>query len=59
MLRFLYVVTWKQSFDSSMDLGERANVGRPDAAGHLTRHRRSRERNTEKEQPTLGLVYFI
>ena len=35
MLRFLYVVPSKQSFDSSTDQGETANVERPFAAGRL------------------------
>jgi hypothetical protein len=35
MLRFLYVVHSKRSFDSSMDQGETASVERLFAAGHL------------------------
>jgi len=35
MLRFLYVVISKQSFDSSTDQGETTSVERPFAAGRL------------------------
>jgi hypothetical protein len=35
MLRFLYVVISKRSYDSSTDQGETASVERPFAAGHL------------------------
>jgi hypothetical protein len=35
MLRFLYVVLSKRSFDSSTDQGETASVEHPFLAGHL------------------------
>ena len=35
MLRFLYIVNSKRSYDSSTDPGETASVEHPLAAGHL------------------------
>jgi hypothetical protein len=58
MLRFLYVVLFEQSFDSSTDWGERASVERPFAAGHLQRYRRSRRRNAERETTNVGSCLF-
>jgi hypothetical protein len=53
MLRFLYVVLSKRSFDSSTDQGETASVECPFAAGHLQNtvglgNERKREMNNKR-----------
>jgi hypothetical protein len=59
MLRFLYVVLFEQSFDSSMDWGERASLERPFAAGHLQNAVSHGDERRKGKYQTLGLVYFI
>jgi hypothetical protein len=59
MLRFLYVVLSKRSFDSSTDQGETTSVERPFAAGHLQNIvGLDNERGGEKQQ-TFHLVNFV
>jgi hypothetical protein len=58
MPRFLYVVIFEQSFDSSTDWGERASLERPLAAGHLQKYHQSRRRNAEMETTNVGSRLF-
>jgi hypothetical protein len=60
MLRFLYAVLPKQSFDSSTGQGDRANVERPFATGRLhdaVSLRKDSERWVEKQ--TFHSVDFM
>jgi hypothetical protein len=61
MLRFLYVVLFEQSFDSSTDWGERASVERPSAAGYLQRFRRPRRQTAERSNKrwVLFIVFNV
>jgi hypothetical protein len=58
MLRFLYVVHSKRSFDSSMDQGETANVERLFAAGHLQNTVGLGNKGGGRQQ-TFHLVNFV
>ena len=58
MLRFLYVVLSKRSYDSSTDQGEKANVERPFAAGHL-QNTIGLGNEREGKQQTSHVVNFV
>ena len=58
MLRFLYVVNSKQSYDSSTDQGGTASVERPFAAGHL-QNTVSLGDEMWGEQQTFHFVHFV
>jgi hypothetical protein len=60
MLRFLYVVSLKRSYDSSTDQEETASVERPFAAGHLQNTvGLGKEKEGWEKQQTFHLVNFV
>jgi hypothetical protein len=60
MLRFLYVVISKRSYDSSTDQGETASVERRFAAGHLQNTvSLGKEGGGGEKQQTFHLVNFV
>jgi hypothetical protein len=59
MLRFLYVVLLKRSFDSSTDQEETASVERPFATGRLQNTVGLGNEEGREKQQTLHRVHFV